>query len=98
MLGHCLQVFLVGGSWSGGVASNALHKYGEVLSANGQTWRTLTGVDAVPMQTNDKDGPYRADNHMWLFGWSGGRGVQLACKPVSQSSMLPAAVIASHSY
>ena len=87
---HEVQVFTVGGSWSGGEATATFKKLGEIFS--GSAWRTLTGVDAVPMSTADSRGAYRADNHMWLYGWSGNRGVQ----PPACGAALCAATGARH--
>ena len=84
---HCLQVFLLGGSWSGGVATATYKKIGEVY--DGSSWRTLNNVDAVPIRTGDSRGPYRADNHAWLFGWSQNRGTLLCplmCCPCTLAS------------
>ena len=80
---HFLQVFVVGGSWSGGVATATNKKLGEVF--DGTAWRLLNNVDAVPLSTGDSRGPYRADNHMWLFGWSGNQGEQQLVPPVLQA-------------
>jgi galactose oxidase len=65
------RVFTIGGSWNGGQGG----KNGEVWSAqNG--WQLLPGALVAPILTNDADGVYRADNHAWLFAWSGGRVLQ----------------------
>ncbi|GAA2977563.1 hypothetical protein GCM10010483_22100 [Actinokineospora diospyrosa] len=63
------EAFTVGGSWSGGEGG----KLAEVYSPATNTWRTLPGVPADPFLTADPRGPYRADNHTWLFAASGGR-------------------------
>jgi galactose oxidase len=65
------RVFAIGGSWKGGRGG----KNGEVWSAS-TGWRTLPGALVAPMLTADRQGVYRADNHGWLFGWSGGRVLQ----------------------
>jgi galactose oxidase len=65
------RVFAIGGSWSGGQGG----KHGEVWSAAGG-WQRLTGAPVTPMLTNDAQGVYRADNHGWLFAWSGGTVLQ----------------------
>ena len=70
-----LQVLTVGGSWSGGTSV----KNGEIFDPNAGTWTLLPGVPAEPIYTNDPGGKYRADNHAWLFGWSGGRGALCCC-------------------
>ena len=62
------RVFVIGGSWSGGVGD----KNGEIYDTNANTWSLLPGCPVAPMLTNDKEGPYRADNHGWLFAWKGG--------------------------
>lgn len=61
------DVFTLGGSWSGGLG----HRIGEVWSTAGG-WRTLKNVDGDALSGPDPGGIYRADNHMWLFGVSGG--------------------------
>jgi galactose oxidase len=65
------RVFTIGGSWSGGTGG----KNGEVWSAAGG-WQRLSGAPVAPMLTNDRAGIYRADNHAWLFTWSGGMVLQ----------------------
>ncbi len=62
------DVFTLGGSWSGGTG----HRTGEVWSTTTGTWRTLKNVDGDAFAGNDPGGIYRGDNHMWLFGTSGG--------------------------
>jgi hypothetical protein len=67
-----LQVFTLGGSWSGGVGG----KVGEVFS--GTAWRKLANVLPAPMETGDSRGEYRSDNHAWFFGWSNNEGARCA--------------------
>ncbi|MGW0916627.1 discoidin domain-containing protein [Streptomyces sp. NPDC002784] len=67
------DAFVLGGSWSGGSAP----KGGEVWSAATGTWRTLPGVPVTTTMTADPAGPYRADNHQWLYATSGGRVLHL---------------------
>ena len=62
------SAFTLGGSWSGGVGGKAAE-----LWTDGQGWRRLSGVPAEPFAGSDPQGMYRSDNHMWLFGWTGGR-------------------------
>ncbi len=62
------SAFTVGGSWSGGQGG----KVGEVWTNDGG-WRRLDGISADPLQGPDPRGVYRADNHMWLFGWTDNR-------------------------
>ena len=62
------SVLTLGGSWNGGVGG----KDGEVWT-EGSGWRRLTGVPVTPFQTADSGGPYRSDNHMWLFPTGNGR-------------------------
>lgn len=66
------DAFVIGGSWSGGQGG----KDGEVWSAATGTWRTLPGVPVTTTMTADPAGPYRADNHQWLYGTSNGRVLQ----------------------
>ncbi|MFE6837015.1 discoidin domain-containing protein [Streptomyces sp. NPDC057705] len=67
------EAFVLGGSWSGAAGDKA----GEAWSPDTRTWRKLPGVSAVPALTADPAGPYRADNHMWLYATSGGKVLQL---------------------
>ena len=64
------QVFTLGGSWY----DRAGHKDGELFTPGGATgsWSRLPGVTSDPILTADPAGVYRADNHAWLFGWTGG--------------------------
>jgi galactose oxidase len=60
------RIFVIGGSWAGG--SN-IEKNGEVYNPAWRNWTTLSGAKVGPMLTQDMEGPWRADNHGWLFGW-----------------------------
>ncbi len=60
---HFAQVFVIGGSYSGGTGD----KTGEVYSSADNTWKLLPGADVAPILTNDLQGIYRADNHAWLW-------------------------------
>lgn len=60
------RVFVIGGSWAGG--SN-IEKNGEVYDPSSKRWTPLPGAKVGPMLTDDMEGPWRADNHGWLFGW-----------------------------
>jgi galactose oxidase len=64
------QVLTLGGSWY----DSAGQKNGEVFTLNGATgsWAKLPGVTADKILTGDPAGVYRADNHAWLFGVTGG--------------------------
>ena len=62
------RVFVLGGSWSGGVGG----KSGEVWS-QAAGWQRLTGVPVAPILTADPAGQYRSDNHGWFFTWTGNR-------------------------
>lgn len=62
------EVFSIGGSWSGGTTP----KSGEIWSPAGG-WRILPNVGVEKTLTADPQGPYRADNHAWLFAAPGGR-------------------------
>lgn len=65
-----LQVFVLGGSWSGGQGG----KNGEVFDPIAGTWRALSNVKPDVILTSDVTGVYRADNHGWFFGWLNGEG------------------------
>ena len=60
------RVFVIGGSWAGG--SN-IEKNGEVYDPATKSWTSLPKALVGPMLTRDMEGPWRADNHGWLFGW-----------------------------
>ena len=60
-----LQVFTIGGSWSGGLDNV---KVAEVFNKD-TGWRRLPGIDPTVIYTDDSRGIYRSDNHAWLFGW-----------------------------
>jgi galactose oxidase len=70
---------VLGGSWSGGLGG----KNGEVFTpaGAGAGWRKLSNVPVAPILTKDPEGVYRADNHGWFFGWSGGKGASRGCGP-----------------
>lgn len=56
------SILTVGGSWSGGV----FRKSGEVWSPQ-SGWQSKTELNSPLLLTNDVQGNYRSDNHMWLF-------------------------------
>jgi len=64
------QALTLGGSWR----DSAGGKNGELFtpSGTGGMWTSLPGVLATNILTADPAGIYRADNHAWLFGDSGG--------------------------
>ena len=64
---------MLGGSWSGGTSD----KNAEMFDPAGDKWSLLPGIPATSIYTNDPAGKYRADNHGWFFGWSGGKGAIL---------------------
>ncbi|MFD3781703.1 discoidin domain-containing protein [Streptomyces sp. NPDC058612] len=76
------EAFVLGGSWSGAAGDKA----GEVWSPDTRTWRTLPGVPASPALTADPAGPYRADNHMWLYATSAGKVLQFG--PSKQMNLI----------
>lgn len=56
------RIFNIGGSWRGGLGG----KNGEIYDPTANTWSLLPGALVSPMETNDKGGVYRSDNHgMW---------------------------------
>ncbi|KAI9167883.1 Galactose oxidase [Paramyrothecium foliicola] len=59
------RIFVIGGSWSGGRGS----KHGEIYNTQTNTWTRLDGCNVTRIQTNEAAGPYRSDNHAWLFAW-----------------------------
>ncbi|MFL9898511.1 RICIN domain-containing protein [Paraburkholderia fungorum] len=62
------NVFLVGGSWNGGLGG----KTGETWTS-GSGWQVNGGIPADPILTNDAGGIFRQDNHAWLFAVANGR-------------------------
>ncbi|KAM3421093.1 hypothetical protein BST61_g1507 [Cercospora zeina] len=71
------RIFTIGGSWSqitqnqpgsGQVGG----KTGEVYNFATKQWTVLSGCPTKPLETNDKEGLYRSDNHAWLFSWKNG--------------------------
>ncbi|KAJ4302626.1 hypothetical protein N0V90_001515 [Kalmusia sp. IMI 367209] len=61
------RIFNIGGSWSGAVGG----KNGEIYSPSANAWTLVQNALVSPMQTQDREGPYRSDNHAWLFAWKG---------------------------
>ncbi|KAI9172750.1 Galactose oxidase [Paramyrothecium foliicola] len=59
------RIFAIGGSWSGEVGN----KHGEIYDIAANTWTRLDGCSVTRIQTNDPGGPYKSDNHAWLFAW-----------------------------
>ncbi|MFC7308846.1 discoidin domain-containing protein [Streptomyces monticola] len=76
------DAFVLGGSWSGGNGG----KDGEVWSPGTGAWRKLPGVPVTGTMTGDPAGPYRADNHQWLYATSGGRVLHLG--PSKQMNLI----------
>jgi galactose oxidase len=62
------NVLTWGGSWNGGTGG----KTGEVWSS-ASGWRVTANLADTYLYTADPRGPYRADNHAWLFAASNGR-------------------------
>lgn len=62
------DIFVLGGSWSGPNET----KFGEVYDPKSDIWTELPGCPTAPMETADKKGIYRSDNHAWLFSWKDG--------------------------
>jgi galactose oxidase len=79
-----VQIFLIGGSWSGGLESN---KDGEKFRPGGP-WVNLPGAPVDLIRTKDPKGRFRDDNHSWLFAWSGAEGA-LCCAASVEHAMLP---------
>ncbi|KAL7555423.1 hypothetical protein ACA910_022372 [Epithemia clementina (nom. ined.)] len=69
-------ILTVGGSWSGG----CMEKGAEVFDVATGEWTLKTGILTEPMMnTNDVQGIYRADNHMWL--WTAPNGLVFHAGP-----------------
>jgi galactose oxidase len=70
------RVFVFGGSWSGGVGGKVGEVYTELQNGTG-TWTLKNGITTIPScLTNDTEGIYRSDNHMWMFEHTDGRILQ----------------------
>lgn len=89
---HLLQVFLIGGSWSGGTSV----KDAEIFDPADQTWTELPGIDPTLIYTDDAQGKYRADNHAWLFGWSNGLGAPHALAAGSSAGLCSTLFVIAH--
>jgi galactose oxidase len=64
------KVFTLGGSWTPIVGG----KIGEVYDPVANTWTTKPGIEADgTVNTADREGYYRSDNHMWLFEATNGK-------------------------
>ncbi|KAM3423679.1 hypothetical protein BST61_g1093 [Cercospora zeina] len=70
------RIFTIGGSWSsiiiGPGSGEEGNKTGEVFDPVTNEWTILEGCPADPMQTADREGAYRSDNHAWLMSWKDG--------------------------
>ncbi|KAL2204489.1 galactose oxidase [Sarocladium strictum] len=62
------RIFTIGGSWSGG----EFNKPGEIYDPVAKQWTLLPDAEVVPMLTQDHQGLFRSDNHVWIFGWRNG--------------------------
>ena len=78
----CVQVFTLGGSFSGVLGTD---KGGEILTPpNGgpptrgvEEWRRTTGIEAAPILSDDPQGDFRTDNYGFFFAWTGNSGAYL---------------------
>lgn len=78
------KVFTIGGCYSGGITgqdAGVPYKNGEVYDPVANTWTILPGAQVQPMLTTDAEGPWRTDNHGWLFGWKNGSVFQAGPSP-----------------
>ena len=67
------DAFTLGGSWSGALGG----KIGELFTHETETWTTKPGIYPIgDLLTNDVEGIYRSDNHIWLFESSNGKILQ----------------------
>jgi len=76
---HDGSVMTLGGSWAeesacSGNSSNSqcADKVAEIWNSR-SGWRKLSGISSDILRTNDRDGLFRSDNHMWLFAVQGGK-------------------------
>jgi galactose oxidase len=64
------RTFVLGGSWSDVTGG----KIGEVYDPTTQVWTPKPGIDASEsINTNDEEGFYRSDNHMWMYEATNGK-------------------------
>lgn len=63
------RIFTIGGSFTGGPYGG---RTGEVFDPAKNEWTLLQGADPTPLLTKDREGPWREDNHAWLFSWRNG--------------------------
>ena len=89
-----MQVFVHGGSWSGGV----MDRDAEVFDPNADDpeWRFLTSISTASIETDDQAGQYRSDNHGWFMGWSDNTGALLAVRVCFVCHGLPASACMRH--
>ena len=63
------NIFVIGGSW-GPVGLPFGNRPGEVYDPETGRWTLLKGVPSKHIETTeDWEGEYRADNHVWLMAW-----------------------------
>ena len=63
------QIFVIGGSWAPD-GTDVGGRTGEIYDPETNKWTLLKGCPADPIETTeDWEGKYRADNHVWLQGW-----------------------------
>ncbi|KAL6717682.1 hypothetical protein ACLMJK_005597 [Lecanora helva] len=63
------DIFIVGGSW-GPVGIDFGDRNGEIYNTEKNEWTKFDGIKSEHIQTSeDWEGEYRADNHIWLMTW-----------------------------
>ena len=63
------HIFVIGGSW-GPVGIDFGDRFGETYDPETDKWTLLGGCPSESIETTqDWEGAYRADNHVWLMGW-----------------------------
>lgn len=62
------RIFVIGGSWAGGIGN----KNGEIYDTGANKWTKLPDCLSTALYTEDGEGPYKRDNHPWLFAWKQG--------------------------
>ena len=63
------HIFVIGGSW-GPVGIDFGDRFGETYDPETNKWTLLDGCPSEIIETTeDWEGAYRADNHVWLMGW-----------------------------
>lgn len=75
-MGIYMQVFTLGGSFSG---SKAVDKGGEVWSASTGVWRETSNILGQIILSDDPQGAFRTHNYGFFFAWTNNSGANASC-------------------